>query len=138
MLCNELAAYAVTRTTRASENLGRFLESVNMFHENTLMCNDNNEVKSSEEIKIIFDSEGITPDRIASLSSASGCLGTALYFAAPRLDFLKAAVHIDGWPGRVRKHYTDRVGLQSCERSSEFDVNRALSTMASRVPEEGR
>jgi hypothetical protein len=138
MLCNELAAHAGTRMTRASENLGRFLESVNMLHENTLICNHNKEFKSSEEIKIILHSEGITPDKIAIISRVSGCLGTALYFAAPRLDFQKAAVHIDGWPGRVRKHYTDQVGLQSCERSSEFDVNAALPTMASRMPEEGR
>jgi 3-mercaptopyruvate sulfurtransferase SseA len=138
MLCNESAAYAGTRMTRASENLGHFLESVNMLHENTLICNHSKEFKSSEEIKIIFDSEGITPGQIAILSRVSGCLGTALYFAAPRLDFQKAAVHIDGWLGRVRKHYTDRVELQSCERSSEVAVNTALPTMASRMPEEGR
>ncbi len=97
--------HAGTKMSRASEKMGRIPGALGLFFTNILTGKDYKEFKSAQEIKTIFESQGITPDKHAIFSCVSGCFGTVLYFGARLLDFQKAAVYDGGWIEWSRKDY---------------------------------
>jgi thiosulfate/3-mercaptopyruvate sulfurtransferase len=97
--------YAGTKMSRASEKLGRIPGATGLFFMNILTGKEFKEFKSAQEIKTIFESQGITPDKHAIFTCVSGCFGTVLYFGARLLDFQKAAVYDGAWIEWSRKDY---------------------------------
>ncbi|MFH0822336.1 MAG: sulfurtransferase, partial [Pseudomonadota bacterium] len=97
--------HAGTKMSRESEKQGRIPGSVGLFFNNILTGKDYKEFKSAQEIKTIFESKGITPDKQPVFSCVSGCFGTVLYFGARLLDYPKAAVYDGGWIEWSRKDY---------------------------------
>lgn len=97
--------YAGTKMSRASGKLGRIPGAVNLFFPKILVGDNYKEFKSADEIKKIFDSEGITPDKNTVFSCVSGCFGTVLYLGARLLDYPKAAVYDGGWIEWSQKGY---------------------------------
>jgi len=94
-----------TKKSRDSDKLGRVPGAVNVFYENILVGDNYKEFKSADEIKKIFDSQGITPDKNAVFSCVSGCFGTVAYVGARLLGFPKASVYDGGWIEWSRKDY---------------------------------
>lgn len=103
--CRRPEEYAGTKMSRASAKMGRVPGSVNIFFEDILVGQDCKEFKSADEIKKIFDSQGITPDKNAVFSCVSGCFGTVTYVAARLLGFSKASVYDGGWIEWSQKGY---------------------------------
>jgi thiosulfate/3-mercaptopyruvate sulfurtransferase len=105
--------FSGAKMSRASQKLGRIPGASNLFFMNILTGEKCKEFKSAEEIKKIFASEGITPDKNAVFSCVSGCFGTVLYFGARLLDFPKATVYDGGWIEWSRKDYPVEAGSAS-------------------------
>lgn len=103
--CRRSEEFAGAKKSRASEKPGRIPGSVNVFYEDILVGNDYKEFKSADEIKKIFDSQGITTDKNAVFSCVSGCFGTVAYVGARLLGFPKASVYDGGWIEWSRKDY---------------------------------
>ena len=97
--------HAGTKMSRASEKLGRVPGAIGLFFPKILVGENYKEFKSADEIKKIFDSQGITPDKNTVFSCVSGCFGTVLYLGARLLDYPKAAVYDGGWIEWSRKEY---------------------------------
>ncbi|MDQ1240680.1 MAG: Sulfurtransferase [Thermodesulfobacteriota bacterium] len=89
--------FAGEKMSRASQKLGRIPGAVNLVFPKMLTGDKYLEFKSAEEIKKIFDSLGVTPDKNAFFTCVSGCFGTVVYFGARLLDFPKAAVYDGAW-----------------------------------------
>ena len=129
--CRRPEEYVGTKVSRASEKLGRIPGSVNVFYENILIGDDYKEFKSADEIKKIFDSQGITPDKNAVFSCVSGCFGTVAYVGARLLGFPKASVYDGGWIEWSRKDYPveggGTVGAAETQPSSPAEAQPAAS-----------
>ncbi len=97
--------HAGTKMSRASSKLGRIPGAVSLFFPAILVGDNYKEFKSADEIKKIFESKGITPDKNASFSCVSGCFGTVLYLGARLLDYPKASVYDGGWIEWSQKGY---------------------------------
>ena len=97
--------HAGTKMSRASAKLGRVPGAVSLFFPAILIGDNYKEFKSADEIKKIFDSQGITSDKNAVFSCVSGCFGTVLYLGARLLDYPKAAVYDGGWIEWSQKGY---------------------------------
>jgi thiosulfate/3-mercaptopyruvate sulfurtransferase len=97
--------HAGTKMSRASSKLGRIPDAVSLFFPAILVGDNYKEFKSANEIKAIFESKGITPDKNAVFSCVSGCFGTVLYLGARLLDYPKASVYDGGWIEWSQKAY---------------------------------
>jgi thiosulfate/3-mercaptopyruvate sulfurtransferase len=131
--------HAGTKMSRASDKLGRIPGSTGMFFTNILTGKDSREFKSAQEIKTIFESQGITPDKHTVFSCVSGCFGTVLYFGARLLDYPKAAVYDGGWIEWSRKDYPIEGAPESSgtDQSQKLPVKAAPPAVTPRVPSEG-
>ena len=120
-----------TKKSRDSEKPGRVPGAVNVFYENILVGDNYKEFKSADEIKKIFDSQGITPDKNAVFSCVSGCFGTVAYVGARLLGFPKASVYDGGWIEWSRKDYPveggGTVGAAETQPSSPAKAQPAAS-----------
>jgi len=103
--CRRPEGYAETKMSRSSGKLGRISGAVNIFFENILVGDDYKEFKSADEIKKIFNSHGVTPDKNAVFSCVSGCFGTVAYVGARLLGYPRAAVYDGGWIEWNQKDY---------------------------------
>jgi len=103
--CRRPEEYSGTKMSRASGKMGRIPGSANIFYENILVGQDYREFKFADEIKKIFDSHGVTPDKNAVFSCVSGCFGTVAYVGARLLGFPKASVYDGGWIEWSQKDY---------------------------------
>jgi len=114
--------HAGTKMSRASAKLGRIPGAVSLFFPAILIGDSYKEFKSADEIKNIFDSHGITPDKNTVFSCVSGCFGTVLYLGARLLDYPKAAVYDGGWIEWSQKDYPveggERPGISGTPPSS--------------------
>jgi thiosulfate/3-mercaptopyruvate sulfurtransferase len=97
--------HAGTKMSRASSKLGRIPDAVSLFFPAILVGDSYKEFKSANEIKAIFESKGITPDKNAVFSCVSGCFGTVLYLGARLLDYRFASVYDGGWIEWSQKGY---------------------------------
>jgi thiosulfate/3-mercaptopyruvate sulfurtransferase len=111
--CRRPEEYAATKMSRASEKLGRIPGSINIFYENILVGDDYKEFRSADEIRKIFDSQGVTPDKNAVFSCVSGCFGTVAYVGARLLGYPKASVYDGGWIEWSRKDFPVEGGSSS-------------------------
>ncbi|MCA1960871.1 MAG: sulfurtransferase [Desulfomonile sp.] len=118
--CRRPEEYSGTKMSRASAKMGRIPGSVNIFFENILTGQDYKEFKSAHEIKKLFDSQGVTPEKNAVFSCVSGCFGTVAYVAARLLGFSKASVYDGGWIEWSQKDYPVEGGglFEKTERAS--------------------
>ncbi len=131
--------YAGTKMSRASDKIGRIPDAVGLFFTNVLTGETYKEFKSAQEIKTIFESKGITPDKHTVFSCVSGCFGTVLYFAARLLDYPKPAVYDGGWIEWSRKDYPVE-GAPESDRPSDVTKTSgkaAPPASAPRAPSEG-
>lgn len=103
--CRRPDEFGGIKKSRDSEKPGRVPGSVNIFYENILVGDNYKEFKSADEIKKIFDLQGITPDKNAVFSCVSGCFGTVTYVGARLLGFPKVSVYDGGWIEWSRKDY---------------------------------
>jgi thiosulfate/3-mercaptopyruvate sulfurtransferase len=131
--------YTGTKMSRASEKLGRIPDATGMFFMKILTGEGYKEFKSAEEIKKIFDADGVTPDKHAVFSCVSGCFGTVLYFGARLLDFQKAAVYDGGWIEWSRKDYPVEGGTASSVSGTDQSSPAKAAPPAKRpsLPQEG-
>jgi thiosulfate/3-mercaptopyruvate sulfurtransferase len=131
--------HAGTKMSRASEKIGRIPGAVGLFFTNILTGKDYKEFKSAQEIKTIFESQGITPDKHTVFSCVSGCFGTVLYFGARLLDYPKAAVYDGGWIEWSRKDYPIEGAPEStgADDGKKPPVKAAPPASAPRAPSEG-
>jgi thiosulfate/3-mercaptopyruvate sulfurtransferase len=97
--------YAGTKMSRASGKLGRIPGAISLFFPVILVGDKYKEFKSADEIKKIFDAQGITRDKNTVFSCVSGCFGTVLYLGARLLDYPKASVYDGGWIEWSQKGY---------------------------------
>ncbi len=97
--------YAGTKMSRASAKLGRIPGAISLFFPAILVGDQYKEFKSADEIRKIFDAQGITRDKNTVFSCVSGCFGTVLYLGARLLDYPKAAVYDGGWIEWSQKGY---------------------------------
>jgi thiosulfate/3-mercaptopyruvate sulfurtransferase len=137
--CRRPEEFAATKKSRASEKLGRIPGSVNIFYENILIGDDYKEFRSADEIKKIFESQGVTPDKNAVFSCVSGCFGTVAYVGARLLGFPKASVYDGGWIEWSRKDYPIE-GAPDSKSPTEVHkppAKAAPPASAPRVPDQG-
>jgi thiosulfate/3-mercaptopyruvate sulfurtransferase len=137
--CRRPEEYAATKMSRATEKLGRIPGSVNIFYENVLIGDDYKEFRSADEIKKIFNSQGVTPDKNAVFSCVSGCFGTVAYVGARLLGFPKASVYDGGWIEWSRKDYPVEggPGSKSSDEAQKTPAKAAPPASAPRVPDQG-
>jgi len=137
--CRRPEEFAGTKMSRASAKLGRVPGSVNIFFENILIGDDYKEFKSADEIKKIFDSNGITPDKNAVFSCVSGCFGTVAYVGARLLGFPKASIYDGGWIEWSQKDYPveggEKPGISGTPLSSPAKADPPASR--SSLPQQG-
>ena len=131
--------HAGTKMSRESEKLGRIPGAIGLFLPKILVGEDYKEFKSADEIKKIFDSQGITPDKNAVFSCVSGCFGTVLYLGARLLDYPKAAVYDGGWIEWSRKDYpVEAAGPSSAgEKPPTPPVKASPPASRPSVPQQG-
>ena len=103
--CRRPDEFAGAKMSRESQKMGRIPGAINVVFPKILTGENYKEFKSAEDIRNVFNSEGITPDKNVFFSCVSGCFGTVLYFGARLLDFQKAAVYDGGWIEWSRKDY---------------------------------
>jgi thiosulfate/3-mercaptopyruvate sulfurtransferase len=137
--CRRPEEYAATKMSRSSEKLGRIPGSVNIFYENILLGEDYKEFRSADEIKKIFESQGVTPDKNAVFSCVSGCFGTVAYVGARLLGFPKASVYDGGWIEWSRKDYPVESGASSGGTGTDQSSPAKAATPTKRpsLPQEG-
>jgi thiosulfate/3-mercaptopyruvate sulfurtransferase len=137
--CRRPEEFAGTKMSRASGKLGRVPGSVNLFFENILVGDTYKEFKSADQIKEIFDSQGVTPDKNAVFSCVSGCFGTVAYVGARLLGYQKAAVYDGGWIEWSQKDYPVEGGEKSGISGKPLPAPAKAQSPASRpaVPEQG-
>jgi len=137
--CRRPEEYDGTKMSRASGKLGRIPGSVNIFFENILVGDNYKEFKSADEIKKIFDTQGITPDKNAVFSCVSGCFGTVTYVGARLLGFPKAAIYDGGWSEWSQKDYPveggERPGISGTPLSSPAKAQPPASRPS--LPQQG-
>lgn len=131
--------HAGAKMSRASEKIGRIPGAVGLFFTNILTGKDYKEFKSAREIKTIFESQGITPDKHTVFSCVSGCFGTVLYFGARLLNYPNAAVYDGGWIEWSGKDYPieDAQGTILTDDAKKPPVTAAPPASVPRPPSEG-
>jgi thiosulfate/3-mercaptopyruvate sulfurtransferase len=87
-----------TEMSRDSKRLGHIPGSINLMFTQVLTGpKEYKELKPAAEIKKIFESKGITPDKHLVFTCVSGCFGTTLYFAARLLGYTNVSIYDGGW-----------------------------------------
>lgn len=126
--------YEGTKMSRLSEKLGRIPGAINLGFPELLTGDTFKEFKPAAELKKIFDSRGITPDKNAFFTCVSGCFGSAVYFAARLLNFPKAAVYDGAWMEWSRRDYPVEVGSQSAQPNGKQPQSKPKAEKPAKRP----
>ncbi len=126
--------YAGQKMSRASEKLGRIPGAINVGIPALLTGENFKEFKSAAELRQLFESRGIAPDKIAFFSCVSGCFGSVVYFAARLLDYPKAAVYDGSWMEWSRRDYPVEGGAQPTKTTDKDSPNAAKAKTPAKRP----
>lgn len=92
------------KMSRESEKLGHIPGATNLFF-TAVLTGDFKEFAPADQLKKVFESKGITPDKHAVFTCVSGCFGTSLYFGARLLGYEHASVYDGAWIEWSRRGY---------------------------------
>jgi len=89
----------------AKETLGHIPGAIPLFFMQTVTGKDYLEFKTEEEIKKVFESNDITPDKQTIFMCVSGCFGSTLYFAARLVGYDMVSLYDGSWIDWTYKNY---------------------------------
>lgn len=96
--------------SRSGDKAGRIPGSTNLMFMQLLTGATYKEFKPASELKAVFESKGLTPDKHLSFTCVSGCFGTVDYFAARLLGYTNVSVYDGAWIEWCKRGYPVEVG----------------------------
>lgn len=92
------------KLSRESEKLGHIPGATNLFF-TAVLTGDFKEFAPADQLRKVFESKGIAPDKHVVFTCVSGCFGTSLYFAARLMGYDHASVYDGAWIEWSRRGY---------------------------------